>query len=328
VTTHAPRWSLVLAIAAVFAMTALADVWTSPAPQSDPAAVSLGRIAIDTVAVPLNPVDLTQDSVGDFRYAGGLALSSRQTDWLHEISDIAMTGPDQFLAIGDEGIVFEGRVMLDAERRLIGVTDGSLTRLLGPNGRPLANPNADAEGLALLANGDRLVSFETRSRIWRYPRSGGRPRAVPSPRIPLRTNEGMEALTADSGEGADAYIVGAEDTGETWKCRVTTNCVKGPTVDKPMEFGLVSMNRLPGDLTAYLLRAYDPVRRSRITLKIVRDGAVVGRMDLASPLTVDNFEGMTSVAGTGGNRRFYLISDDNKRATQRTLLLAFDWQPR
>jgi hypothetical protein len=326
--THAPRGSIVLIVAAVVAMTAMADVWTSPATQSDPTPAALGPIAIDTVAVPLNPQDPAQNSVGEFRYAGGIALSSRQTDSLHELSDIAMTGPDQFVAIGDEGILLEGRVVLDAGGRLIGITEAHLARLLGPNGRPLADPNADAEGIAVLANGDRLVSFETRSRIWRYPRNGGPPRAVPSPRIPLRTNEGMEALTADPDAGGDAYIVGAEDTGETWNCRVTTRCIKGLTVDKPMEFGLVAMNRLPADVSAYLLRAYDPVRRSRITLRIMRKAAVVAHMELAVPLTVDNFEGMTSVARTSGDRRFYLLSDDNNRTTQRTLLLAFDWQPR
>jgi hypothetical protein len=319
---------MVLSVAAVFAITAMADVWTSPATQSDAASGPLGRIVIDTVPVPLNPQDPSQNSVGDFRFAGGIALSSRQTDLLHELSDIAMTGPDQFVAIGDEGILLEARVVLDAGGRLIGITEANLARLLGPNGRPLADPNADAEGIAVLGNGDRLVSFETRSRIWRYPRNGGPPRAVPAPRVPLQTNEGMEALTADPDAGADAYIVGAEDTGETWNCRVTTRCVKGPTVDKPKEFGLVAIDRLPGDMTAYLLRAYDPIRRNRITLRIMRNAAVVGHMELAVPLTVDNFEGMASVARTSGDRRFYLLSDDNKRATQRTLLLAFDWQSR
>jgi hypothetical protein len=29
-----------------------------------------------------------------------------------------------------------------------------------------------------------------------------------------------------------------------------------------------------------------------------------------------------------GSVRFYLLSDDNASAAQRTLLLAFDWRPR
>jgi hypothetical protein len=50
-------------------------------------------------------------------------------------------------------------------------------------------------------------------------------------------------------------------------------------------------------------------------------------MDLERPLTVDNFEGIASTNARDGRRRFYLVSDDNGRADQRTLLLAFDWRP-
>ena len=51
-------------------------------------------------------------------------------------------------------------------------------------------------------------------------------------------------------------------------------------------------------------------------------------MDLAPPLTVDNFEGLTSVPTPDGGTRFYIVSDDNGSNTQRTLLFAFDWRPR
>jgi hypothetical protein len=50
-------------------------------------------------------------------------------------------------------------------------------------------------------------------------------------------------------------------------------------------------------------------------------------MDMAPPMTVDNFEGLAAVPRTDGSVRFYLLSDDNGLAHQRTLLLAFDWRP-
>jgi hypothetical protein len=320
------RWRVAIWASAVLTVGAIAEVWTGAQRASNPTAASVGRIDINAVAVPLNPQDLAIAAVGDFRYAGGLILSSSQTTLLHELSDIVITDQNRVVAVGDAGVFLEARLVLDEAGRLVGVADASLTQLLGENGKPLTDSSADAEGLALLPSGDRLVSFERRARIWLYPRSGGRPRVVPSPRVPFESNEGMEALTAELGAGDDAYIVGAESSGDTWTCRVTSRCVKGPTLDKPKEFGLVAMNRLPDGMTAYLLRAYDPVRRSRISLQILRDKTLVARMDIASPMTVDNFEGMTSLPGAGGKQRFYLISDDNNRASQRTLLLAFDWQ--
>ena len=297
-------------------------------PQTSGPPESVGRISIEAAQVPLNPQDPAARTLGQFRYAGGLVLTSTQTARLHELSDIVMTGQDRFAAVGDEGIFLEARLVLDSAGQLVSVTDASISPLVDQNGRPLVAPNADAEGLTLLPTGDRLVSFETRHRIWLYPRNGGRPHEVPSPAVPFESNAGMEALTALPDVADDAYLVGIEQSGETWTCRVRSPCVKGVTVDKPAEFGLVALHQLPEGMTAYLLRAYDPVRMNRITLQILRGTALIARMDLAPPMMVDNFEGMTSVPGPDGRRRFYLISDDNNRATQRTLLFAFDWQPR
>ncbi|MCM3881767.1 MAG: esterase-like activity of phytase family protein [Vicinamibacterales bacterium] len=301
------------------------------APQSSPVAVAptdSRPISIDVVPVPLNPQNPSEMAIGDFLYAGGLVLTSRQTDQLHGLSDLEVTGTDRVTAVGDLGILVDARLVLDSVGRLVGVADARLTQLTGEDGKPLSDKtDADAEGLALFANGDRLVSFERRDRIWLYPAAGGPPRPVPMPGASFPPNVGMEALSADLEAGADAYVVGAELSGDTWTCRLlSTPCIKGPTVDKPAEFGLVALKRLPGMRTAYLLRAFDPVRGLRISLQIFRSSTMVARMDLAPPATVDNFEGLAAVPQADGGVRFYLISDDNASATQRTLLLAFDWR--
>ena len=53
----------------------------------------------------------------------------------------------------------------------------------------------------------------------------------------------------------------------------------------------------------------------------------MGRLELARPLTTDNFEGVDVLPGKDGGLRFLLASDDNFSTEQRTLLLAFDWKP-
>ena len=318
---------VVVAACAGLALSGMNPVATS-ARQGTPAAA--GAIAIEAVRVPLNPKDPATQSVGDFEYAGGVRLRSSGTDLLHELSDLAMVDAarDRFAAVGDAGVLWEGRLVLDGSGRLSGVADATVTRLLGEDGKPVSGVNADSEGLAVLANGDRLVSFERRARVWRYAKDGGRPRPAPFPHVYFEPNQGMEALAADPANGPDAYIVGAEQSGDTWSCRLAAACVKGPTVVKPQGFGLVGLTRVSGDTTAYLLRAYDAARGARVRVQIHRGAAVVARMELAAPLTVDNFEGVASVERADGTRRLYLISDDNQSPVQRTLLLAFDWVPR
>jgi hypothetical protein len=309
---------------------AVGSIGTAAAAQPSSAApIFRTAISIDTLPVLLNPQNPSEVAVGDFRYAGGLVLTSRQTDQLHGLSDLEITGTDRLTAVGDLGVLLDARLVFDGTEQLVGLTDGRLTLLIGEDGKPLSDKvDADAEGLALLPNGDRLVSFERRHRIWLYPATGGPPRPVPAPEVSFPLNGGMEALAGDPEAGVDAYVVGAEVSGDTWTCRVSsTRCIKGPSVDKAEGFGLVAIKRLPRMQTAYLLRAFDVVMGARISLQIFRSGNLIARMDLAPPMTIDNYEGLAAVPRDDGGARFYLISDDNALAIQRTLLLAFDWVP-
>jgi hypothetical protein len=316
-----------LAAALVTAVTGCGVVVAQQAGRAAPIASS--PIRIDAVPVPMNSQNPSETAIGDFLYAGGLLLTSSQSKQLHGLSDLEVTGTDRLTAVGDFGILLEARLTFDKGDRLAGLTDARVTPLTDQNGNPLADKaNADAEGLALLPNGDRLISFERRHRILVYPANGGPPRPAPMPKASFPPNLGMEALAADPEAGADAYIVGSEISGDTWTCRLSSPCIKGPTVDKPGDFRLVAIKRLGGMRTAYLLRAYDVLRGGRTSLQIFRENTMTARMDIAPPVTEDNFEGLAATPRPDGGVRFYLLTDDNASAAQRTLLLAFDWRPR
>lgn len=286
-------------------------------------------ITVKAETLPLNPADPKQDRVGNFVYAGGLKLTSAQTSRLHGLSDLDVQPDGALISVGDEGDLLRARVALDAAGRLTGVTDAKLTAMVGLDGKPLqGKDNRDSEGLALMPGGDLLISFERHDRIWLYPKDSGPPHAVPSPAVKFPYNEGMEALAPDPDRGASAYFTGGETSGRTWSCTLTSPCVEGPRVELAVGFGLVAARRLPGGRTAWLLRAFNPVTRSVIDLRITdAAGRTVDQMELREPLTVDNFEGLAVVPKPDGGLRVYLISDDNFSSSQRTLLLAFDWKP-
>lgn len=292
------------------------------------ATLRYGPIGLHATAVPLDPRDAGHERIGAFRYAGGLQLESRTTTALHELSDLEVVG-DRLYAVGDSGVRFEARLLLGAGQRLIGLDQGRLYPLTDLAGQPLRQAEAaDAEGMTRLANGDWLVSFERQDRIWLYPATGGKPRAIPAPRAKFPHNLGMEALGADPQTAPDAYLVGAEQSGRTWHCRLSRpDCTPGPTVAKAANFGLVALKRLPGNRTVYLLRAFDPATRiNRNSLQLFQGSRKIAELDFANPLTIDNFEGVAAVPRPNGGLRFYLISDDNVNPRQRTYLMAFDWQ--
>lgn len=293
-------------------------------------------IQVDAEAVPLDPTDPTRDRIGAFVYAGGLSITSRQTSRLHGLSDLKAWPDGRMLALGDQSDLLEARIVLDRSGRLIGLTSATLISLKAPSGSDLyagGQREYDSEGVARLANGDLLASFEQHDRILLFPKDGGLPRPAPYPDIKYVDNKGMEALTTAPEVAADAYRVGIEATGQTFVCRVSAACVRDR--DLPLDGSeLVAFDNMPGGGLAYLLRSFTPLRGNVVKLKVLdRSGRLVDQMEIARPLTVDNIEGMAAVPQADGKVRFYLISDDNfgfyegRPTGQRTLLLAFDWTP-
>lgn len=292
------------------------------------------RIQVDTQAVPLDPADPARTRIGAFVYAGGLVLTSRDTSRLHGMSDLKVTQDGRMLALGDQSDLLEAKIVLDAAGRLAGVTDATLVALKETTGVDLfagGQEEYDSEGVARLANGDLLVSFEQHDRILRFPRDGGLPVRAPQPDVKYTHNKGMEALVTAPAVAPDAYRVGLEDSGWTFICRISTRCVRDRDLDLD-GMALVAFDNLPDGGLAYLLRTYSPARGNVVQLRILdRAGRLVDRMEIARPLTVDNLEGLAAVPQPGGRVRFYLISDDNfgtysgLPTDQRTLLLAFDW---
>lgn len=291
------------------------------------------RVELKARSVAVDPRDPNRTSLGRFQYAGGLQLEAVNTDRLHSLSDLRVDMDRHVVAIGDQGVLLEATLDLDASGHLRGLSDVQLSPLLDTNGRALLNKQqADAEGLAIMPDGARLVSFERDHRIWLYGATWGRPRReVPKPNARLGSNQGFEALTAYRAAGDDAYLVGAE-SGQLWICHLASRCEPLPPRALPGPgFGLSGMASYGAAGVALLYRAYDLVRGPRAVLRLidrplVAGGAPVDELVLDRPLVTDNFEGVAIVGDSDRMFRVYLLSDDNASAQQHTYLLAFDWR--
>ncbi|MDQ0466325.1 hypothetical protein QO010_004118 [Caulobacter ginsengisoli] len=302
-------------------------------PATPPAPVPAGNgISLVSTPVPLNPDKPDQDRIGRFVYAGGVALTSDQTSRLHGLSDLKILPDGTVMAISDEGDFFQAKLQVDAAGRFTGLTDGKLEPLTGLDGKPLqGKEQGDAEGLAVMPNGDRLVSFEQDHRIWLYPAAGGPPRAVPKPATLFSANEGMEALSQYPSFAPDAYIVGGEE-GEMWVCRLAGACVSIPAErQQDQAFGLTAVSPFQDGSIVILHRAFDAVRGVRLIVSIIVDPRtkprVIDSFTLAAPYTRDNFEGAAVVSNAAGGIRIFILADDNFDARERTLMMAFDWTP-
>ena len=290
-------------------------------------------VRVDVTPVPLDPHDPNERRIGSFVYAGGIEIRSADSTTIFELSDLRIVSGDHLVAVSDRGNYFEARLLFDEMERLSGLADARVIPLAGERGELLAGVHADAEGLELLPDGDRLVSFERDDRILLYPADGGAPRPASKPDATFPVNEGMEAITSYPAAGPGAYLVGSEG-GTIWLCGLSATCKEtafGALVPPGLSLTALSAYGKDGGF-AMLGRAYDPQRGSRISVRLIATtgapgGRVVDEMSIAPPLTVDNFEGIAVVPRAAGGIRLYLVSDDNGSASQRTYLLAFDWQP-
>jgi len=335
--------ALVAVAAAGFA---LAEPYRSPAPAPKPPGIpgaSATPEPVEAAALEMQATELNQERISlhpDLRLIGAATLFSPD-ERFGGLSGLVW-GPEQGLsAISDRG----WRIM-GLPDRVAPPPPGPLSMRMAPlrdeYGQPLPSFDSDAESVALDPRGGWLVSFEGAHRIWRYP-------GVTGPALPLRgvpeweqlqPNSGLEAIA--TAPGGVLYAIpersGAEDrpfpvwrrAGDAWDTLylprtgdfLVTDAAIGP------DGQLYVLERSLSLLGGWAMR----IRRTPVDG--LPDGAELKPETMATFLAgsgVDNMEGMTFApaipakprADRRREVRLLVISDDNFRFFQRTLLIEF-----
>lgn len=299
-------------------------------------------VRLSATPVPLSSEQAAFTRVGALVFRGGLNLESSDPRF-GGLSGLHVDPDGRLLAVTDKGHWFSARLVLDDSGALTGLGDTRLASIRGENGQPLEpKRRADAEGLAKLPDGRFAVSFEHVHKVRIYDLDTKGPFAAPVGEVRLSgvdklgANEGLEALApfgdrlligaerAPQGEGGAFWLSGL---GEAQPAAMAGRAVTAEG------FALVSFDRAAdGDFIA-LERFYAPLIGARIVVRRVEaaglqaptpvyGGPVLAQ--LGPPMDIDNFEGVAAVQRNDGPIRLYLISDNNFRKDQRTLLYAFD----
>ena len=128
------------------------------------------NLALSVSPVALNPDQPQETRLGALHWRGGVALSGQHKSF-GGYSGMAIA-PDmaRLRAISDTGTWLMLGLRYDGAGNLVGAERAMLGPLLDVGGKALKfSDEADAESLALLADGSLLVGFERRHRLWRYP---------------------------------------------------------------------------------------------------------------------------------------------------------------
>lgn len=309
--------------------------------------------SVKAAVVPLDRGRPGKLAVGPLRFLGGLDIAGG--DRVGGLSGLWVDpAGDRLVAIGDTGLVVDGRLQTDAGGRLTGLSEVHARPLTVEEGISRSKRRTDAEDLTRLPDGGWLVSLERDHRILRYKGGDRGPEGTPTP-IPLPPgmdsapeNGGLEALTRLP-DGRLLVLEEGKDDGRrerrAWitKLGITKLGVTGdgvprsaadwqpftylaapryrPTAVAPLpDGGVLVLERwvsLLGGWSSRLVR----VAPRQLTAGAVVEGEELGRLE--PPLVNDNFEGIATRPGPAGETLVYLISDNNFSSLQRTYLLQF-----
>jgi len=246
------------------------------------------------------------------------------------LSGLAMAADGaSFIAISDRGHFV--RATLSRENgRLVGAVITDIMPINDSKGVPLTGRNTDAEGLAVMADGSLLVSFESNHRIMRHATLTSPATFLPSTEAfgDLQNNSGLEALAVDA-QGV-VYAI-PERSGRMERPFPVYRLIDGAwngemSIPRRGEYLVTGADIHEGYLFV-LERYYKPfggfqsqVRRFEIQGATLSNEAVLLESRLGQ---YDNLEGIDVWRDDRGALRVSLISDDNFLFYQVTQLVEF-----
>ncbi len=234
-----------------------------------------------------------------------------------------------FTALSDRSNFFAGRFVRDADGRIAGVADVTVTPVTGRGGRRLRGRALDTEGLARDPDGRLWLSLEDPAQIARFrsPAAGGVLIDVPDAFTAFNRNASLESVAVD-GQGR-LYAI-PEDAPDrvsdfpVWRRDDGGWRVIG-TVPRAGGF-LVSDAAIGPDGRLYVLeRAFHGIFgfQSRLSRFDVADGLGPQEVLLTSATGQhDNLEGL-SVRRDAEGLVATMVSDDNFRFFQRTEIVEY-----
>lgn len=283
---------------------------------------------------------------GDLQWIGGLKLTST-SNYHGGFSGIAI-GEDgsSFLTVSDAGFWLSGKIEYRGGRP-IGVSGTQVGPLRTRSGRVLAGVReTDAESVAFYSGsperGEVLISFERIHRIGAYKVAGGqiigKPRylKLPSYLSSLHQNSGLESVAVIKFGPLRGSVVTFAQSRRDKRGRIRGWLIKGGKSRElflqPMEgFDVTDIAALPDGGLLILERRFRLFEGVKMRIrKIAANGLRPGRTLVGKVLfqansryRIDNMEGIAVHRSNSGETIITLISDDNFRFLQDTILLQF-----
>jgi hypothetical protein len=285
-----------------------------------------------TRQVPLGPDQLPGAQAGKVRFKGALVLSSGDRRF-GGLSGLQIDRDLHVTAISDRAYFVEFDLVEDADGMLVGAGAPMIEPMTDASGVPLYGADRDAEDIAILPDGQRLVVFERNARLgWFAPGSARQARVASLLDLVPGSNEDIESvvplpdgrllLIAEGiwlRKGLLHAWIGEPGNWASLGYRRAVSDVSGAAL-------LPGGDLLVLERQASLLAGFRS-RLQRVPASDIRAGGVLESetiIELGPPGIGDNFEGVATRPLPDGRAAIYLVSDDNYFPLERTYLLKFE----
>ncbi len=254
-----------------------------------------------------------------------------QAGWFGGFSGLELSDDGtQLITISDRGQIVTADITREGEK-IIGLSNVTHSKVLNRNGKFARQAGLrDSEGLAQLANGALVVSFEGEHRLETFRAPGHAP--TPLPRDSwfedMGRNAGFEALAVDPN---GRLFVMPESAVED-ETRIQIYVLQGKhwreafTLRRDKQFQPVGADFGPDGRLYVLERGFNGLGfRTRVrSFDIGKAGATDEKVLFRNGIGGhDNLEGLSVWRDTLGRIRLTMISDDNFRLIQRTEIVEY-----
>ncbi|MHA1529339.1 MAG: esterase-like activity of phytase family protein [Alphaproteobacteria bacterium] len=291
--------------------------------------------AASPVAVTAEAVAITGGGLNGLAFSGAWVLRGDHRNF-GGFSGLLVAG-DRLYAVSDKGWWF-GASLIEGDGALR-LADARLAPMRDGGGGRYTKAGGDAEGLTRL--GARLpprlvVSFERDHRLM-FLRETGRMGAAIQPRAfeQFRSNKGLEALASLPDGRLLAFAEGVDEGGVPMFVADPAGGVTEARLPRAGSHAVTGADIGPDGRLYLVLREYSilfgvsiRVMRYRLGadgLPLAASAETLATFEAASG--IDNMEGISLERGPDGGIRLWLISDNNFRSSQRTLLVRFEVLP-
>ncbi len=318
--------ALLMAALVLAAFTMYRDMVGNAAPSD----ILAGRVPVKVTAraLPLLVTEPDTYRAGALRYRAGWALTA-DNDHFGGFSGLVVTETGKLTAISDRGDWLEADFVPDAREPIRNATMRPFTE--AAQGKRKSAFDSES----IIAEGDGfLVSFEADHRLLSVAADGTVQLSALSAMTDfdgLADNRGIEAITFVNGQLLVLPEAGVDTVGRLRGQLVTEAGTKPVYFRPPTNYSPTDAATMKNGDVLVLLRRYSlfdgvSAKLVRVRGTAIKPGATIEGEELVHldpPYTVDNMEGLDVVERAGEPPTIFLISDDNFRDSQRTLLLVF-----